>query len=153
MWILEGWRVSVSQVIVKCSILKEVFRGRTREMKLKETLVVVHQFDILLKEVCEIAYCCWKLGKRCGNAHSRNALARCVVPTHVIAIPIWGRLFCNRSCCFPSSCTWSRTADDICVHKRQPQQVQSPAAGLCFHSYLLRPKCTWAWGRFLPLLD
>lgn len=34
---------------------------------------------------------------------AENALTCCVVPTHVIAIPVWGRLFCNRSCCFPAS--------------------------------------------------
>lgn len=83
---------------------------------------MVHQFDILLKEVFEIAYCCSDLGKECGNAL-----------THDMWANTWD---CNTWDCsgqdllFAYFCAWSRRADDICVHERWPQQLQSPAAGL-----------------------
>lgn len=33
---------------------------------------MVHHFDILLKEVFEIARCWWELGTQCGNALARD---------------------------------------------------------------------------------
>lgn len=86
----------------------------------KFSLILVRQLDILLKEVFEIACCCWELGKQRGNALIRGTWAI--------------RWVCNtclsRNCCSPPFCVQSKTVDAICVHERWPQQLQGPAAGL-----------------------
>lgn len=62
----------MSQVIINCSTLKEVLRGRRNEVK--GHLVLVRQFDILLKEVCEMASWCWELDRQSGNVHRQRGL-------------------------------------------------------------------------------